>query len=231
MASKICPSCGAKNPSTAYSCSNCAASLIDFSSPSTSTTSYSSQNPTSQSTTDEHRDFSSENSLVTRSSSSEQSQRLLTAEQPIVTVKQSVLSGVVNALVTSLFFLFFGFSFGLGSFLYQLIYAVAVIAIPFGLWYFFRPNFEFFDTYFKRVSRTGSQSWEYSNMESVSERRSRIMIFLKSVQGEIFGHRPITIPGNVKFAGTDLASWLKSKIPPAKQDQNEHKELNEEPNS
>ncbi len=228
MASKICPNCGAKNPGTAYSCSSCAASLIDI--PSASIPNSASQTTTASWSTQNPENYANANMKGTPSALSQTGESVGSLGQPLVTVRQSALSGIANALITGIFFLLFGFSAGLGSggLLFEILYAAAVIAIPFALSYFLRPTYEFYDTSFQKVSRTSTQRWEYVDIQSVSQRRSRIIIVLKQSEGERFGRRSVAIPGNPKFSGTDLATWLASKIPPPPQNQTAHQEQEQE---
>lgn len=223
MASKICPSCGAKNPSTAYSCSNCAASLIDIPSASfpssTATASGYSSLPSSvtpsQSAPSTSPSPKNERQMTTRAV-----ETYPTGEQPIVVFRQSPWTSVANALVSSVFLLIFGFAVGIASIglLASISYIVVIVAIPGVIGYLLRPKYEFYDTHMVRVARGGGQQVPYSEIQSVDQRRGGIVLSLKQSeeQGRMFRIRPIVIPGNPKLStGSDLLTWLKGKITPA----------------
>ena len=212
VASKICPNCGTKNPSTAYSCSNCAASLIDTSSPSLTAT------PTTSSSwsTPSNTQNSSFSKLPQQRDLGQTSTPVTVGGQPVAVVKQSPLRSIINALVTVIFVVVFGIGIGLASYgaLISVAILAAIIGIPVILGFLFRPKFEFYDSYFLRASRRNSQQIDYSEMKSAEKYRSSIRIELKTQEGDRFGPRGILVPADPKLSdGTDLSTWLKSKIP------------------
>jgi hypothetical protein len=140
--------------------------------------------------------------------------------QPVATVQQSPIRSIVNALITVIFVVIFGFGIGLASYgaLIAVAILAAIIAIPVVLGFLFRPKFEFYDSYFSRVSRRNSQQIDYSEIKSVEKYRSSLRIVLKTQEGERFGPRAILVPGDPKLSdGTDLSAWLKSKVPASPQ--------------
>jgi hypothetical protein len=212
VASKICPNCGTKNPSKAYSCSNCAASLIDTSAPSFTTSPATSSSWSAPSNTQN----SSFSKLPQQRDLGQTSTPVTGGGQPVAVVRQSPLRSIINALVTVIFVVVFGIGIGLASYgaLISVAILAAIIGIPVVLGFLFRPKFEFYDSYFLRASRRNSQQIDYSEIKSVEKYRSSIRIELKTQEGDRFGPRGILIPADPKLSdGTDLSAWLKSKIP------------------
>jgi hypothetical protein len=134
--------------------------------------------------------------------------------QPVVTVQQPAWRSVINGLITLAFVGLFGF--GLSTF-YDWTYVVVlilVVALPIALGLLFRPKFEFFDTYFQRITRRNSQQIEYSELETVEKYGNNVRITLKSRDQVRFGPRGLLIPGDPKIAdGTLLSDWLRAKVP------------------
>lgn len=224
MASKICPRCGAKNPSNVYSCQKCAASLIDVPSPSfpASNSSWSPESNSPASTAATNWEDTAMRGVDTTDEEATPPVTQLrdhfpATGEPIAVVRQSPWSSVLNALYASFFFLIFGFGAGVGSLniLWTILYFAAVVGIPIILGYFLRPKYYFYESYLLKESRGSSQQIDYSEIESVSQRRSRISLLLKGSQGQRFRNRGIAIPGDPKLPdGSDLASYLRAKIPP-----------------
>jgi hypothetical protein len=226
LASKICPICGAKNPSTAYSCSNCAASLID-----TSSSSFGS-GPTTSSSWSMPR--STQDTSYTRSPDlrgvGQTSTPLSVGGQPLAVVQQSPLRSIINALITVAFVVFFGIGLGLTSYgaLVSIAVLAAIISIPVILGFLFRPRFEFYDSYFLRATRRNRQQIDYSEIKSAEKYRSSIRIELKAQEGAGFGPRGVLIPGDPKLSdGTDLSAWLKSRITPTQPAKSENESPSE----
>jgi hypothetical protein len=114
-----------------------------------------------------------------------------------------------------MFIVILGLGVGFTSYgtLIPIVVLAAVIAIPVVIGFLFRPKFEFYDSYFERTNRRGSQQINYSEIRSVDKYRSSIRILLKGQESERFGPRAVLIPGDPKLSnGTDLSAWLKSKI-------------------
>lgn len=220
VTSIICPNCGAKNPRNSYSCSNCGASLID-----TSTPSFSSGPSVSNSDSSGSSSWSTYNKTptvpetkMTDQVTNQPSIPLSMGGQPVAVVQQSPWRSVINALVYVVFIAFFALAFGLGA--YGLVYIAiiaVIIAVPMILGLLFRPKFEFYDSYFLRVTRRNSQQINYSDLASAEKYRNSFRVDLKSQEGVRFGPRGIVIPGDPKLAdGTYLSAWLKTKIPSVK---------------
>jgi hypothetical protein len=131
-----------------------------------------------------------------------------------VTVQQPAWRSIINGLVTLAFVGLFGF--GLST-IYNWTYVTVlalVVAVPIALGLLFRPKFEFFDTYFQRITRRNSQQIEYSELESVEKYGKTVRITLKSRDQVRFGPRGLLVPGDPKIAdGVLLSDWLRAKVP------------------
>jgi hypothetical protein len=223
VASITCPSCGAKNPANAYSCSNCAASLID-----TSTPSFGSGPAVSNSGSPVSTSWSGYNQTPAASETKAADQQvtnqptvpLAVGGQPVAVVEQSPWRSIINALVYVAFIALFGIGFGIQT--YDLLYVAviaAVIAVPMIFGILFRPKFEFYESYFQRVTRRNTQQINYSDITDAEKFRNSIRISLKGQEGMRFGPRGMVIPGDPKLAdGTYLSAWLKAKVPKVKPD-------------
>lgn len=239
MASKICPYCGAKNPSDAYSCSNCAASLVEIPSasfPSSSPTQYGTSSSSSWSSVPQQnqnpaipsgfqRKNDQQEASTTTTSMPAITSTVSTGEMPVAVVSQSPWTSIANSLVWVLFILIFGLGLGVSSLglLGEIAYVAAVIAVPTLIGYLLRPKYEFYETHLARQSRSGKQEIPYSEIQSVDQRRGNILLYLKQQQaspaaGRLFRNSRIAIPGNPKLSnGADLATWLRTKITPVTQ--------------
>jgi hypothetical protein len=130
---------------------------------------------------------------------------------------------VANSFVSTLFLLIFGFGAGVGSFglLVEIAYVVGVIAVPSVIGYLLRPKYEFYETHLVRQARGGRQEISYSEIQTVDQRRGQILLYLKQstdMPVRMFRNSRVAIPGNPKLStGTDLASWLRTKITPVKE--------------
>ncbi len=216
MASKICTSCGAKNPSSAYICTNCAASLLDVDS-----APYRSQTPVSWSTqkTDTASVQPTPVAEETRTSTG----------PPIAVVEQSQLGSVLNALGNVIYLLIFGLGAGIvfGGEILSVVIIVVVVVVPIVLGYLFRPKYEFYASRLVRVSRSGHKYIDYSQISSVNKARSRIIITLGVAESD-FRRGRIVIPGDPKLPdGMDLSTWLKSKIPQVQTKERDESETTE----
>jgi hypothetical protein len=222
MASKICPSCGAKNPSDAYSCQNCAASFVDFPPEGSVPSDISSISGRTYRKETAPPTDSFEKAPVTVTSARYQTPSIQTDGQPVAVVRQSAMRNMLNALTTLVFLLLFGIGagFATGSELLSILIIAAVVGVPFAFGYIFRPSYEFYDTHFTKVSRSSRQETSYSDIQSVDPSRSGIRIVLKNKSNEVspFRQRGVIVPGNPKLPdGSDLAAWLKGKVSPQKE--------------
>jgi ribosomal protein L40E len=241
MASKICPYCGAKNPSDTYSCSNCAASLVEIPSatfPSSTPTQYGTPSSTSSSpwtsVSQQNQNSSTppsvqekydQESTTTTTTMPNSTSTVSTGEIPVAVVSQSPWMNIANSGVWILFILIFGLGAGVGSFglLGEITYVAAVIAVPTLVGYLLRPKYAFYETHLARQARGGKQEIPYSEIQSVDQRRGNILLYLKQQQaspsaGRMFRNSRIAIPGNPKLSnGGDLATWLRTRITPVTQ--------------
>ncbi|MHB1907276.1 MAG: zinc-ribbon domain-containing protein [Nitrososphaerales archaeon] len=192
MASKTCPSCGAKNADSAYICTNCAASLIDSSTISSSVGTYTDSKP---------MQTSLPSGVVTT--------------QPVAVVEASFTGTLLNALITTIFLLFFGLQAtgGFPSDTYGIIASLALaLGVPLLFTYLARSRFDFYDTHFSKASRIRRRDYSYSDMESVEKWRGGLRVSLKQERG--FMNSTVIIPKNPKLdSGSDLATFLSQKIP------------------
>jgi hypothetical protein len=143
---------------------------------------------------------------------------------------------VANSFVSTLFLLIFGFGAGVGSFglLVEIAYVVGVIAVPSVIGYLLRPKYEFYETHLIRQARGGRQQIQYSEIQTVDQRRGQILLFLKQATDmpvRMFRNSRVAIPGNPKLSmGTDLASWLRTKITPIEEKEAENTDEEEDTN-
>lgn len=134
---------------------------------------------------------------------------------PVAVVEQSQLGSVMNALGNVIYLLIFGLGAGIafGSEIVSILIIVVIVVVPIMLGYLFRPKYEFYDSGLVRISRSGQKQIEYSQFSSVTKSRSHIIITLQGGEAN-FRRGRIVIPGDPKLPdGTDLSTWLKSKIP------------------
>ncbi len=148
-----------------------------------------------------------------------------TGEMPVAVVSQSPWMSIANSFVWIIFILIFGFGVGVGSFglLGEIVYVIAVIAVPTLIGYLLRPKYEFYETHLARQARGGKQEVPYSEIQFVDQRRGQILLSLKQqagtpAAGRMFRNSRVVIPRNPKLSsGADLATWLRTKITPVTQ--------------
>ena len=135
--------------------------------------------------------------------------------QPVAVVESSFTGTLLNALITTIFLLFFGLQAtgSLPSDTYGIIAGIGIaLGAPLLFTYVSRSRFDFYDTHFSKASRIRSRDYDYSDMESVEKWRGGLRVSLKQERG--FMNSTVIIPKNPKLEnGSDLATFLSQKIP------------------